>query len=183
MVKNMGAVFRRVAMISGLSLLLALPAAAQTQIVPQEVAASVNSAKERGRAQVRWLGLKIYTARLFTTDGEAFDWTRSFALELTYDRRFSAASLSRASGKELARLEGRQSDHPEILQKLAICYQDVKAGDRFVALGRAKDQVDFLLNGRQTCQLKHDNIRQRLLSIWLSDDARDPDLSRQLRGL
>lgn len=160
---------------------LCTPASAEQ--VPPDIQNILSAPALRGQAEVRWLGLSIYDARLFTVKGQAFDWSRPFALELSYNRGFSQDRLISATGKELVRLEGPQTDHAAILDKLATCYKSVTAKDRFVAAGLTRDQIAFSLNGRPTCQLQHKNIRQRLLSIWVSDRARDPALSRQLRGL
>lgn len=167
------------------AILSAAPLRAQdaARPVPSEVEANLPKAELRGSAQLRWLGFRIYDARLFTSNAAAFDWSSPFALELDYKRGFSRKQLVSATGKELTRLEGDQPDQPEILQKLNTCFNTVEAGDRFVALGAAKDRVDFLFNGKRTCKLQHPNIRQRVLSIWLSDQARDPKLSRKLRGM
>jgi len=150
--------------------------------VPAEIASSLRAAAQRGSAKVRWLGIPIYSARLFTANAAPFSWSQPFALELAYDRSFKRDRLVYASGKELERLEGDQADHPDILSKLQDCYRTVSPGDRFVAFGAQKDRVDFLFNGRKTCELRHPDIRKRLLSIWMSDQSRDPKLSSQLRG-
>lgn len=165
------------------ALLLVLTASVATaEPVPQDIASSLQSASQRGSAQVRWLGIPIYSARLFTPEARPFDWAKPFALELTYDRGFSKDRLVYATGKELARMEGEQADHPAILTKLQKCYRDVSSSDRFVALGAKQDEVQFSLNGTRTCRLQHTDIRKRLLSIWVSENSRDPKLSRRLKG-
>lgn len=166
----------------GAILLGFLATTAQAENVPQEIASALQSAAQRGSAQVRWLGIPIYSARLFTQDARRFDWASPFALELTYNRGFDQDRLVYATGKELTRMEGKQADHSAILTKLQTCYRDVSNNDRFVAFGKARDEVLFSLNGNRTCLLKHPDIRKRLLSIWVSEKSRDPKLSRRLTG-
>jgi hypothetical protein len=85
--------------------------------------------------------------------------------------------------EEFARLEGPQSDHATIEQKLENCFADVGPNDRFLAVGPAQDSVSLFRNDRRTCNLNHPNIRERFLDIWLSLDSRFPAVSRRLRGL
>ncbi|MCG7494258.1 hypothetical protein [Thalassobius sp. Cn5-15] len=157
-------------------------AASANDAPPAEVKSALPAAAELGAAKVRWFGLPIYDGRLFTTKAAAFDWQKPFALELTYQRGFSQEQLLTATNKELIRMEGRLPDQSMIVEKLTQCYRTVAKGDRFVAFGARKDRITFLFNGQRSCDLDHPDVRKRVMSIWLSDQSRDPALSRKLRG-
>ena len=171
--------FKKIAVFLGL--VFALPAAANT--VPDDIKSQLQAPQKIGEVNVRFLGIRMYDAALFTKAGGAFRWSRPFALELTYARSFSRDRLIKASLSELERMEGDQSDHQVIGDKLESCFRTVRSSDRFVAIPEGRNQVNFYFNGRQTCALQHSAIRERLLGIWLSDAARDRRLSRLLRGL
>lgn len=136
-----------------------------------------------GQATVGALGLVAYEGRLYTEGGAPFGWSVPVALELQYRRRFSAAQILKATETELRRVEGAVSDQPRLLERLAACFRDVGPGDSYVAVGARPDELRFVLNGREVCRASHPDIRRRFLSIWLSDKARFPSLSRKLRGL
>lgn len=150
--------------------------------VAPEVNSVVAQPGELGSGAFRWFGFKIYEAQLFTTQGKRFQWEKPFALQLKYARKVRARIQLRASQDELERLEGSRPDHPQIVKKLTGCLRDVKSGDRVVAAARGADELDFFVNGTQTCSLTHTGIRDRYMSIWLSDQARDRELARRLRG-
>ena len=163
------------------SLLFSLPL--QANVIPKDIRAQLQGPQKVGEVQVRFLGIRMYNAALFTKGGNAFSWNRPFALELKYARSFSKDRLVKASISELQRLEGKRKDHATISQKLENCYRTVRASDRFVAVPKGRNSVQFYFNGQKTCDLNHAGVRERILGIWLSDRSRDKQLSRVLRGL
>lgn len=150
---------------------------------PAELSRALPGAGLAGEAEVRWLGFTLYQAALYTPGGDRFDWGTPFALSLTYQRGLSHDRLLHATMAELTRLEGNRPDHPALRATLESCYRDVTPGDRFTALTEARDRVSLWFNGQRACMLEAERIRERFLGIWLSDAARLPSLSRQLRGV
>lgn len=147
-----------------------------------EVESRLNNPAPIGQARVRWLGISLYQASLFTPSGSPFDWSQPFALRLDYDQDIDGERLISTTIKEMRRMEGAREDHTDIATKLTACFRDVRDGDRYVALAQGRDRIGFWLNGTQVCDLRHDGIRERLLGIWLSENSRMPNLTRQLRG-
>lgn len=172
---------RHVMLALGLLLPLAFVAKAHADVAP-EVRSTVAQPGELGSGDFRWFGLKVYEAQLYTPQGKGFNWERPFALQLDYARKVKARVQIRASLDELKRIEGAQGDHAQIGNKLSTCLRDLLAGDRVVAVAKNADTLEFFVNGSQTCTLKHGAIRQRYMSLWLSDSARDQNLARRLRG-
>lgn len=146
------------------------------------VAKVFNDAQLRGEATFRWLGLPLYTARLFTPGGGAVSWAEPIGLEIVYARRITQQSLVDATVSELERLEGSRADHGVIGQKLAPCFRDVADGDQFVATAIRANEVELFFNGARTCRISHQNLGARFLNIWRSKNSRSPDLSSRLRG-
>lgn len=164
-------------------LVFALAASPMRASDGSEVIADVlDSPQMRGEATFRWLGLPLYTARLYTPRGQALTWARPVALQLVYARNISRESLINATVSELERLEGSRADHAVIGEKFATCFRDVGAGDQFVAAATTEDEVHLFFNGAKTCSVSHEQLSARFLNIWLSDNSRSPDLSRRLRG-
>lgn len=135
-----------------------------------------------GEAEVRLLGFKLYDARLLTSGGSRFDPAKPHALELRYARSFDRESLLNATRKEMERIQGSSQGVGPTIESLRPCFRDVASGDRFKATALAPDSLSFHFNGSQTCSVQAPSLASRFLSIWLSDKARDPELSRRLRG-
>lgn len=173
---------RRYLLAPALAALVIATAPLRAEALPPEISARVGQATPIGAVSFSALGFKFYDAKLYTPGGRAFGWEQPFGLELAYSRGISAGQLIGATMRELRRMEGRQGDHAAIEAQLATCFKGVSKGDRYVAIPAGRDGVDFWLNGRKTCELRHPGARERVLGIWLSDNARDPALSRKLRG-
>lgn len=162
-----------------LAVTLGWMAEAKAEVAP-EVQSLLGQPQALGAGQFRYLGLKVYEAEIYAPRGQGFDRDGKYALKIEYQRKIRRKILLRASLDELERIEGDRADHPEILQKLTACYRDIRPGDRIVASPRNADALRFWVNGAQTCTLRHDNIRDRYMAIWLGDKARDKQFARQV---
>ncbi|GAA6181361.1 MULTISPECIES: hypothetical protein [unclassified Shimia] len=145
-----------------------------------EVRGLLGQPQALGAGQFRYLGLKVYDAQMFAPRGQGFSREGLYALEIEYARKIKRGVLIKASLNELKRIEGPQSDHTDILEKLTVCYRDIRPGDRIVAAPKSKDALNFWVNGAQTCTLRHRDIRDRYMAIWLSEKARDRQFARQV---
>lgn len=135
-----------------------------------------------GEATMRWLGLPIYNAALYTQGSNQFSWTQPIALELEYLRSFPASQLTKSTLDELERIEGPRSDHSALIGKLGRCFRDVSKGDRLMAYSSTASKVSFSFNGGAACTVSHSGVRERFLGIWLSDSSRSAKLTRRLKG-
>lgn len=156
--------------------LAALPARAELPIN------ALSNLDERGRVNFEVFGQPFFRAKLFTPMAEALNWQEPLALELFYQRTFYKPLLIWSTMVEFDRMEGAREDHVAIRQNLATCFKTVKAGDTYVAYAETPDRIVFWLNNEETCKLEAEDISRRFLSIWLSDQARDPTQSQLLRG-
>ncbi|MEP3295640.1 MAG: hypothetical protein ABJO27_04025 [Pseudoruegeria sp.] len=149
---------------------------------PSEITKRLRAAEPIGEASFRLLGAELYRAQLFTEGGADFEVDQPYSLALVYERSIKGSTLIKATLREMRRMEGKRADHAEIAEKLNDCFQSVKEGDRYSAIPRGQSVVEFWRNGALRCSLSHPGIRDRIMGIWLSDQSRDPNLSRQLRG-
>lgn len=154
--------------------LLALPGAT----LASQVQTLLPGAEQRGAATFRLLGLPIYQARLYTRNAAPLDWSQDFGIELTYQRRISQSDLVDATMREMERM----GNPPPPPGKFAACFQDVQPGDRYLAISRGADRVEFRLNGRKTCDLRHKAIKRDFMSIFLGPDSRSARFTQALLG-
>jgi len=136
-------------------------------------------AQQRGEATFRFLGFPMYKARLYTDGGRAFDWQQDFALELTYQRNLTEYDLIESTLREMKRL----GQTPQVEDQLALCFDDVAPGDRYLAVTDGSDRIGLWRNGRSTCTLSHPQIKRQFMSIFLGENSRSAKFTRNLRGL
>lgn len=140
----------------------------------------------RGQANMRWFGLLLYEARLWTLD--AFDskhWAdQRFALELVYARSFDGVKIAQAS------LELMQAQHGKVAERdrqwLAWMQQgfpNIQAKDRLLGLHQgAKEGCRFVHNRQVRLDIPDAHFAKAFFGIWLDPRTTEPALRRSLIG-
>lgn len=143
--------------------------------------------RPRGVGQLRFFGLEIYTARLWTAEG--FDAERHaqhpLALELAYARSFSAKQIAERSLQEMKRQTQIGSAlEADWIQKLAAVLPDVKPGDRLLGIHRPQQGAVFQAGaqpGARTLGAVDDpQFSALFFGIWLSSATSEPGLRAAL---
>ncbi|MGL6071331.1 chalcone isomerase family protein [Craterilacuibacter sp.] len=155
-------------------------AAALAQALPLAVNQALPGLDARGSGTMRWFGLRLYQATLYTPDGREFAWQAPFALEIRYDRAFTTDELATSSRDEMARLGTPAAELPALLMQLRRIFPNVIAGDVIVGAQAADGSTRFWHNGRETGQISDPRFGRRFFGIWLSPDTREPALRRVL---
>ncbi|WP_371169435.1 hypothetical protein [Aliiroseovarius sp. 2305UL8-7] len=150
------------------------PANAQSNVV----SGALPGAELRGNAVLRFLGIPLYQARLFTVGGAPFNWADDFALELTYKRNLTQYDLVEATMREFKRTGGRIP----VDAQLNTCFKAVNKGDSYLAVTNGTDKIDFWRNGARTCTLRYPQIKSRFMGIFLGDNTRSKSFTRTLKG-
>ncbi len=148
---------------------------------PPEIASMPAAQHKIGSASVRILFWRIFDATLWS-ESEKFDWSKSFALTLTYTKEFSAKSLAKATAKEMARLGSEQTGLMEFRETFRQCIDDVVPGDRITAVNIAGDEVLFFQNGTKRCTLKRPGLKKDFFGIWLDENSKFPSATAELLG-
>ncbi len=137
----------------------------------------------RGEGQLRFFGLAIYTARLWTAD--SFDPTQhaahALALELTYARTFSARDIAERSLQEMQRQTPvNKAMEADWINKLAIVLPDVKPGDSLLGFHRPTQGALFQAGGRTLGTVDDPVFSGLFFGIWLSPATSEPALRKAL---
>ncbi len=132
----------------------------------------------RGQATLRFLGVPIYEARLYTDGGAPLDWQNDFGLEINYMREFSGQSLVTATLREMKRMGASLPARSEFDR----CFFDVGKGDRYLAVSSGPDSISFWRNDTHVCNLSHPEIKRGFMSIFLGENTRSKAFTRKLRG-
>lgn len=168
---------------------LAAARGAGASAAPPELAAALPAARLQGQGDLRYLGLRIYEARLWVDGATAgvadgASWTSApLALEISYQRSLQGSRIAERSLQEMRR-QG-EIDEPQAadwLRTLRALLPDVRAGDRLTALHRPGQRLQLYANGRLHGETEGDEFARRFLGIWLAPQTSEPALRRALLG-
>lgn len=136
-----------------------------------------------GQGTMRFLGWRVYHARLWAVEGfrpEAFVQT-PLALELEYLRAFTAAAIAERSIQEMRRQATFTAAQAQRWQAaLATALPDVAVGDRLLGLYRPGQPARFVHNGRPSGEVSDPQFGPLFFGIWLSDATSEPTLRQAL---
>lgn len=145
-------------------------------------AAQAAAMERLGEGTLRWFGLKVYEARLWTAGG-APDFARPLRLELRYARALRGAAIAERSVEEIARLgfgsPGQRAAWSAAMQGL---FPDVAPGDTLAGEHLPGRGARFLRNGAPLGEIADAEFSRAFFSIWLDPRTSAPDLRAALLG-
>lgn len=136
-----------------------------------------------GEATLRFLGLQIYNARLWTP--EPFEVSRlgeqPLVLELEYLRNFRAALIAERSIVEMRRAGSFTEEQARRWNaEMQRVFPDVKAGDRLTGIHQPGVGAAFLHNNQPVGTIQDTEFSRLFFSIWLGPETSEPNMRRQL---
>ena len=150
---------------------------------PAFVHQAVPGATLLGQGQMRFLGLRIYDARLWAgPQFEAADFgAHPLVLELSYHRAFAGAAIAERSIDEIERQGELTPAQAQRWQKaLAAVLPDVQPGERLTGLYQPGQGLR-LWRGQQALGAIDDaELARRFFGIWLSPRTSEPGLRSAL---
>jgi hypothetical protein len=162
------------------------PVAAQSTAptAPPELAGELPTARWRGTGVMRFLGLHIYDAHLWSAEAVAGDGAaQPLALALVYARQLVGEQIASRSLKEMNRI-GRINEEQSVrwLKAMTQLFPDVKDGDRLTGVQRPGLATRFFLNGQFRGEVVDADFTRLFFGIWLSPRTSEPRLREQLLG-
>jgi hypothetical protein len=136
-----------------------------------------------GQGQMRFLGLRIYDARLWASPRfEAADFgAYPLALELTYHRSFTGAAIAQRSIEEIERQGELTPAQAQRWQKaLAAVLPDVQPGDRLTGLYQPGRGMRLWRGEQALGGIDDAELASRFFGIWLSPRTSEPGLRSAL---
>ncbi|WP_297577445.1 chalcone isomerase family protein [uncultured Deefgea sp.] len=157
---------------------MAIPAQAATwrEHLPQ--------AQTIGSGDLRWFGLRIYTAKLWS-EKKPFDINAPFALELTYHRNISREQFVETSLDEIERLFGARYSADTLKrweEQMQRAFTDVKEGDQLIGVYIPNEGARFYSRNKLLADIRDPEFAKAFFAIWFDARSKDKDLRAQLLG-
>jgi hypothetical protein len=134
-----------------------------------------------GSGNLRWFGLKIYTASLWSRPTEH---GREQLLLIEYARGASSERLYASTRDEWVQLHGQPGPKATAwLDELERIYPDVATGSRLACLVEPGGPTRFYLNDQSIGTIAAPDFGPEFLAIWLAPETSRPRLRRKLLGL
>lgn len=170
----------------GLCLALVLsPVVANLHAMTPTESAIPSTFQAVGQTTLRFLGFKIYDARLLAPQGAALDAFEQhpFALELTYARRLEGKLIAERSLIEMRRI-GNFSDAQaqRWMAWMQQAFPDVNTGDRLTGVHAGKGRCRFFHNAQLRGEFDDATFTRLFFGIWLHPDTSQPLLRLELLG-
>lgn len=137
----------------------------------------------RSRATMRFFGLRVYDAELWSAAPLSADSWReqAFALALSYHRALKGPEIAKRSLVEMRR-QGpiADGDANRWLAEMQAAFPDVAEGDRITGRHEPGQGARFFVNGRLQREVREPAFATRFFGIWLSPQTSEPDLREAL---
>ncbi|QKJ67422.1 chalcone isomerase family protein [Deefgea piscis] len=144
----------------------------------------IPQAQAIGSGDLRWFGLRIYTAKLWS-EKKPFDLNAPFALELTYHRNISREQFVETSLDEIKRLFGTRYSADTLKRwegEMQRAFTDVKAGDQLIGVFIPNEGVRFYSGSKLLTDIRNPEFAKAFFAIWFDARSKDKDLRAQLLG-
>jgi Chalcone isomerase-like len=156
---------------------------------PAEVSANLAQAQLLGLGRLRFMGLRVYEARLWVPGNvEAAnvkaEWVaQTLALDIRYQRALKGALIAERSLQEMR----RQGDiAPEVadrwLAAMTTLFPDVAKDSRLTGLNLPGVGVRFFVNGSARGDVRDPEFARFFFGIWLSPKSSEPSMRDALLG-
>ena len=136
-----------------------------------------------GQGTMRFLGFEVYRARLWAQPGFDADnyAAHPLALELTYQRNFTAEAIAKRSIEEMRRVAPFGPEQAERWQTaLQAALPDVKPGDTLTGIYQPGSGATFRLGPRVVGEVADPEFARLFFGIWLSPNTSEPALRQAL---
>lgn len=136
-----------------------------------------------GQAMMRFLGFDIYRAKLWVHPSfDAANYAaHPLALELTYQRNFTAADIAKRSIQEMRRVGDFSAEQAQAWQQaLTAALPDVKPGDSLLGIYQPGAGAVFRMGGKVVGEVADPEFSRLFFGIWLSPKTSEPALREAL---
>lgn len=146
---------------------------------PSVLPPHLSTAKLQGSSRLTWWGLHIYDASLYRVGSMT---SSEFALDLQYQKSFSASSIANRSVEEMKRIGVPDAQAALWGRELNAFLPNVESGQTLTALYSPKQGTTFYYEGKQIAQIPGTEFSKAFFGIWLDPKTSVPKLRTELLG-
>ncbi len=139
----------------------------------------------QGEATLRFFGMRVYSARLWTLPDFRSDrlGEQPLVLELDYLRDLKGSAIAERSLQEMRRVGSfSEAQGQRWLEQMQRIFPDVKAGDRLTGQLLPGQGAAFWHNSRPAGRVPEAEFAALFFGIWLSPATSEPDMRLALLG-
>lgn len=166
-----------------LALLAAVPEV-RANAAPAAVSAELPEPRLAGEGELRWFGLRVYSAQLWVgRAGLRIDRPAAapFALELRYATALKGTLIAERSVQEMERMGfGDAQRRGRWLDAMKRLFPDVAKGDRLTGLNEPGRGTRFFYNDRAIGSVDDPDFSNAFFAIWLDERTVAPALRESL---
>jgi len=147
--------------------------------------AQLPGSRLQGEATLRFFGLRVYHARLWTKPEFRADRfiEQPVVLELEYLRDLKGGAIAERSVQEMRRAGGFSEAQAEgWLAEMRRIFPDVKNGDRLTGLYEPGQGARFWYNGQPAGAVADPEFGRLFFGIWLAPTTSEPAMRLALLG-
>lgn len=135
-----------------------------------------------GKGEMSWLFIDLYQATLYSSTGQYKHNHYPQALNIVYKKDISKEHLISATQKEWQNLSLDDTYHTTWLAQLNEMWPNIKKGDHLLFMVESDGSGYFYHNNQLLGAVNKALFSDAFLSIWLSKNASQPKLRKQLLG-
>jgi hypothetical protein len=176
--------YRRLATLALAVVLTAAAPASTANTAPAAVSAQLPEARLAGEGELRWFGLKVYSAQLWVgRPGLRIDRPAAspFALDLRYATGLKGQLIAERSLQEMERMGfGDAPRRTRWLEAMKRMFPDVAKGDRLTGVHEPGRGARFFHNDRAIGTVDDPDFSDAFFAIWLDARTTAPSLRESL---
>ncbi|WP_394129652.1 chalcone isomerase family protein [Shewanella maritima] len=145
--------------------------------------ADTDTLQKVGQAEMSLMWFDIYSAQLFSRNGEYQDEQLPVILHIEYHREIDAQDIVEATVEQWLHLGLNEQFINQYQHHLTQAWPDIYQGDTLTFNVDANGHGQFFYNGALYYQVSDMQFSQTFLDIWLSENTSRPKLRQSLIGL
>lgn len=150
--------------------------------IPIPVQKNLSAYNLIGEAPMKFMGLKVYDAALWS-EAKEFSYDKRFAIHIKYNMSFTKENLAERSIDEIEINHDLSSrERREYLEKLNEIFVNIKKGDEKVALFDPKNGVTLFYNNQKIGEISSLKFARLFVDIWLDEKGSHPKVTKKLLG-
>lgn len=159
---------------------MSLPTFANT--LPEVVVKEHTALSVRGEGDLKFLGFKVYDARLWT-QLKPYSTSEIFALQLIYDMSFKGREIADRSLTEMRKVGYKDEQKLKRWgEEMLRIFPDVNKGDALIGVSIPGKGAKFYSRDKLIATADDAEFAKAFFDIWLSEKTSEPKLRDKLLG-